>query len=254
MAGSGHDRPTASGVPHTSGMRTRLLTVLLTALGLVVSACGSGDTPDITPNRLIVEYWGSPAVKNDRLPGYGEAPEDRKANLAAYFSPDQLVTRLLSVFPCTDGALGTPRAANGFDSHCASNSAVRQAVRGAGGDPERMSARVALVKHPDGGLELMTLYVANGKVIDANAETYGSLDEFRAGNDLLTSDDVVLVPRDITQVGGQSELVTVYGHTPWAGWPWLFGGGGVLVLLVLLLAGRRIRRSRRAARESGTFP
>ncbi|WP_328610840.1 hypothetical protein OG943_17505 [Amycolatopsis sp. NBC_00345] len=44
---------------------------------------------------------------------------------------------------------------------------------------------------------------------------------------------------------GESEIVTVYGHTPWAGWPWLLGGAGILAfVLVLGLIRRKTRRSR----------
>ncbi|QFU89816.1 hypothetical protein YIM_23195 [Amycolatopsis sp. YIM 10] len=224
-------------------MRTnpRLLATILVAIGLGVSACGSADAPDPKPN-LLKEYWESAAVKNDRLPGYGEAPEDRQANLAASYSPEQLLSRLLSVFPCSERTSTEPLAANGFDTSCALNSRIRRAVQEAGGDTERVSGRVALVKRSNNDLELMTLFIANGKVIDANGETHSGLDEFRENNDLLEPDDVILVPRDLTKTDGQNELVTVYGHTPWAGWPWLYGGGGVLVLLGVLLLLRKVRR------------
>ncbi len=68
-----------------------------------------------------------------------------------------------------------------------------------------------LVKHPDGSLELLTLFVANGKLIDATGRTYAGLDDFRANNDLLSSDDVILAPRNITAVPGEGEIVTVWG-------------------------------------------
>ncbi|UJW31187.1 hypothetical protein L3Q67_39360 [Saccharothrix sp. AJ9571] len=221
-------------------MRTgpRLLTATLIAIGFAVSACGS-DAPEPEP-ELIREYWASPAVENDRLPGYGGTPGDRQANLAAHFSPEQLVNRLLSVFECTEKTGTTSRGAKVFDTSCELDAATKRAVREAGGDPENLSARVVLVKHSDGALELRTLFLAGGKVIDG--ETYSGLEEFRAGHD-LNSDDVLLAPRNLTQPDGSQELVTVYAHTPWAGWPWLFGGGGVLLLaLVLLLFRRRVRR------------
>ncbi|MEU3627524.1 hypothetical protein BS329_41090 [Amycolatopsis coloradensis] len=215
------------------------------AIGLAVSACGSADTPDPKPN-LVKEYWESSAVKNDRLPGYGAAPEDRQANLAAYYSPEQLLSRLMSVFTCTKGPGSGGRGGDRFDTSCDLSAAVRRAIQEAGGDPQRVSARVVLVKHPDGVLELMTLVIANDKAIDANGETYSGLDQFRAGNDLLDSDDVILVPRELTRVTGDNELVTVYGHTPWVGWPWLLGGGVLVlaVILLLLLIRRKVRRAR----------
>ncbi|MBN6041184.1 hypothetical protein [Amycolatopsis sp. 195334CR] len=216
----------------------RLLTALLIALGLGVSACGSADAPDPKPN-LLKEYWASPAVKNDRLPGYGAAPEDRQANLAAFYNPDQLLSRLLSVFPCSDESAS--RGGGHFDTTCDLTSEVRGAVQEAGGDPQAISGRVALVKHSDGELELMTLFLANGKVVDATGETHSGLDEFRDNNDLLDADDVMLVPSDLTKTDGENQLVTVYGHTPWGGWPWLVGGAGALVLLLLFWLLRRSR-------------
>jgi hypothetical protein len=222
----------------------RLLTTILVVVGMAVSGCGSADAPDPEPN-LLKEYWESPAVKNDRMPGYGAAPEDRQANLASFYSPEQLLSQLLGVFTCTDRTGTSQRGANRFDTSCDLNTAVRRAVREAGGDTEHVTGRVVLVKHPDGALELLTLFIVNGKAIDSDGKTYSGLDEFRAGNDLLDTDDVIFVPRELTKVAGETELVTVYGHTRWDGGPWLLGGGGVLVLVVMLLLIRRnLRRSR----------
>ncbi|QWF78947.1 hypothetical protein [Amycolatopsis sp. CA-230715] len=220
---------------------SRLLTAVLLAIGLAVPACGSADAPDPKPN-LLAEYWDSAAVKNDRMPGYGAAPEDRKANLAAYYSAEELVSRLMSPFPCTARRDTGSRGGNSFDTSCDLGDAVRDAVRTAGGDPGAVVGRVALVKHPNGALELLTLFVAKGKVIDGNGGTYAGLDEFRAGNDILSSGDVMLVPRDLTKETGESELITVYGHTRPPVWPWLLGGAGALVLVAALLLIRRARR------------
>jgi hypothetical protein len=223
----------------------RAIPWLLTAVLLVVSGCGSADAPDPVPN-LVKEYWESASVENDRLPGYGAAPEDRQANLAAYYSPDQLVSRLMSVFECTDGPDTGRRGGDRFDTSCDIGAAAGHAVRDAGGDPRHVSGRVLLVKRSDGGLELLTLLITHGKAIDADGGTYSSLDEFRAGNDLLGSDDVILAPRDLTKADGDNQLVTVHGHVPWAGLPWLIGGGGVLIVVVvaLVLIRRHARRSR----------
>ncbi|MEV8436805.1 hypothetical protein AB0425_05480 [Actinosynnema sp. NPDC051121] len=213
----------------------RALPWLLTAVLVALSGCGSDPLPN-----LVEEYWESSSVENDRLPGYGEAPEDRQANLAAYYSPEQLVSRLMSVFQCTEPDTGR-HGGDHFDTSCDVSAAARRAVLDAGGDPRHVSGRVLLVKRSDGGLELMTLFIADGRAIDAEGGTYSSLDEFRAGNDLLGSDDVILAPSDLTRVDGDNQLVTVYGRVPWAGWPWLIGGGVVLVVGVVVLLVRRSR-------------
>ncbi|MCE6994041.1 hypothetical protein LZG04_04320 [Saccharothrix sp. S26] len=217
----------------------RALPWLFLVVLAAVSGCARADAPDPEPD-LIEEYWESASVEHDRLPGYGAAPEDRQADLAAHYSPEQLVSRLMSVFECTDRADTRPR---GFDTSCDLGPAAQRAVRDAGGDPRHVSGRVLLVKRSDGGLELMTLFLANGKAIDASGGTYSSLDEFRAGNDLLDADDVILAPSDLTKTDGDNRLVTVYGRTPWDGRPWLLGGAGVVVLVVVSLLVRRRARS-----------
>ena len=101
-----------------------------------------------------------------------------------------------------------------------------------------------LVRHDDGSLELVTVFVAQGpggaRLIDATGETYTGLADFRAHNDLLASDDTVLSLRNITAVAGEGEIVTVTGHTP-PTWPWWLAGAAALLatLLVVLTALRR---------------
>ncbi|MPZ81217.1 MAG: hypothetical protein GEV28_12795 [Actinophytocola sp.] len=115
------------------------------------------------------------------------------------------------------------------------------------------------MKHEDGSLELITLYVAHradksAELIDATGATYaGGLDDFRENNDLLGSDDLILAPREITAVPGEGAIVTVSGHTAATWYWWLIGV--VAVVLVLgtgLVAVRRVRS--RAAPAAGDLP
>ncbi|MFI7131565.1 hypothetical protein ACIBQ1_38225 [Nonomuraea sp. NPDC050153] len=193
-----------------SGIRTRSIrtgSVVLAAV-LLLAACGPAGPPDPKLN-LFGEYVKSPNVKNDRFTGGGTS-EDRMANFAAYYTGEELQSRLLSAFPCTRGS-DTSRAADHFDTSCDLSDKVRAAVQSTGGNASMIHGRVVLVKHPDGSLELLTLFVVNGKLIDATGRTYTGLNDFRANNDLLSSDDVILAPRNITAVPGEGEIVTLWG-------------------------------------------
>lgn len=191
-------------------IRTRFIrtgSAVLMAL-LLLTACGPAGPPDPKLN-LFGEYLRSPDVKNDRFTGGGTS-EDRMANFAAYYTPEELKSRLLSAFPCTAGP-DTSRGADHFDTSCDLNDKVRAAVQSTGANASTIHGRVVLAKHPDGSLELLTLFVANGKLIDATGRTYTGLDDFRANNELLSSDDVILAPRNITALPGEGEIVTVWG-------------------------------------------
>lgn len=207
---------------------------LLVAIALLLPACGSAEPPT-EDQDLFWEYARSGDVKNDRFPTE-ESGEDRVANFASRYSRDEMQSILLSAFPCEEPVFG---------GECDLTGAVGEAA----GD-EEVYGRSILVKHEDDSLELLTLYVAGGVLIDSTGETYGSLDEFRENNDLLDSSDLILAPQDITSTGGSSEVVRVSGaiETNWL--PWILGGTGVLLVLGFgvvvvrhVAAGRRTRET-----------
>jgi hypothetical protein len=105
--------------------------------------------------------------------------------------------------------------------------------------------RLVLVKHSDGALEMVPLYVAqkskdDAVLIDAQGQTYQDLTDFRENNDVLTAEDLVLAPENITSVPGEGRIATVYGQTGGTNWlPWLLGAGGAVVALVVALVIRR---------------
>ncbi|GAB3433210.1 hypothetical protein GCM10027436_09090 [Actinophytocola sediminis] len=205
------------------------------ALVLLVSGCGS--TPTMAPGELFLEYARSTDVVNDRFPTTGESSGDRLANFASFGNPQQIQTLLFTSFDCglEHGEFPVSR--------CVLGTPVKKAAESFGGKPH---GRTIVVKHADGSIELVTLYVLvdgdRTALTDQDGQTYTGLEDFRANNDLLDSDDLVLTLRDITSVPGEGEFVVVTGHTP-ATWQWwLLGGLGVLV--VVLAAGIVMRRVR----------
>lgn len=206
---------------------------LLAAVIALLPACGSTEPAATEEPNLFGEYARSSNVKNDRFPTDGSA-RDRMASLASRHSADELLSILMSPFSCEEPVFG---------GECDLDGAVGEAA----GD-EKVYGRSILVKHEDGSLELLTLYVAGGVLIDSTGETYGSLDEFRENNDLLDSDDLILAARDITSTdGGDGTLVTVSGavETNWL--PWILGGAGVLLVLGCgVVVGRHVTAGRRA--------
>lgn len=219
----------------------RLLAVL--ALGLALTACSAQDAPDPKPN-LLGEYFRSGAVKNDRIRTAGSG-DDRIAHLASRYDVEQFKSLMLSAFPCdTDG---DEHEGEFFDTSCDLTADVEAATSG------EVYGRVILVKREDGSLELLTVFVSGGKLIDSTGETYGSLDEFRSGNDLLSTKDVILSPRDLLQVEGGGEIVVVYGSTDNnALVVWLVSGGAVVVVLGAWLVLVFRRRAERAAEHQAT--
>lgn len=205
----------------------KLLTVL--ALGLALTGCAAKDAPDPKPN-LLGEYVRATDVRNDRVPSVGSGA-DRMANIAAHYDVEQFTSRLLSAFPCTEGAGGGL-----FDTSCDLNSQVTAQADG------EIHGRVILVKHDDESLELLTVFVSGGRLIDSTGRTYTSLEDFRADNELLSSDDVIMAPREILKVPGEGEIVTVYGHTGVDWTPWLVAAGGLVVLVVVVAVVVRRRR------------
>ncbi|MDG9705741.1 hypothetical protein [Streptomyces sp. DH37] len=203
--------------------RARSGVFVVALIAVLVSACGSA-APETSTSELFGEYVKSTDVRNDVFTG-SETSEDRLANIAAHYNPEQLKNALFSSHPCDPG------------SACAPTGAAGRAVRDFAGADGKVFERRILAKRENGSLELITLYVARkpdgaAALVDSNGESYtGGLEDFRENNDLLGPDDVILTPRDITSVSGEGKLVTVYGHTA-ANWvPWLAGGAAVALLL-----------------------
>ena len=214
-------------------------------LALLVSGCGSTE-PSASVNQLFGEYLRSTEVRNDRFVSTGSSA-DRMSNFAAYYTPEQLLAVLLATFECDNVEPENPEPRN----FCEPSGAVERVARDVGGE---LHARSVLVKHDDGSLELITLYVVRNPdralLVDPDGRTYTGLEDFRAGNELLTSEDTMLTLRDITSVPGEGEAVTVTGHTPPV-WPWWLLGGGVVV--VLLAAGTYLVHRRSEARAEARF-
>jgi hypothetical protein len=217
----------------------RLVRGILALTLLLLAGCGSTE-PSVSPAELFMEYARSTEVRNDRFPTSDGASEDRLANFAAHGTPQQIQNLLFQAFDCESAGGNFPV------SRCEAGVPVKKAAETFGGT---LYGRSIVVRHADGSLELVTLYVAadgdRAQLIDPAGETYTDLEAFRAGNDLLDSQDMVLTLRDITSVPGEGEIVVVTGHTPSTWQWWLLGGFGVLVLLVA--AGLVIRRARRRA-------
>lgn len=175
---------------------------------LLLSACGSGERPVPDDVDLFGEYVRATNVKNDRIPT-ASTSADRLANIAAHYTPEVLKSQLFSAFPCTENSAARDGL---FDTSCDLNDEVLAAVQSAGGDLNEIHGRVVIVKHEDGSFELLTLFVANGKLIDSTGQTYTGLDDFRENNELLDADDLIMAPRNITAVPGEGELVTDWGR------------------------------------------
>ncbi len=173
------------------------------------------------------------------------------ANLAAHYSIEQLNSRLLSPFTCTSQSDDSVSGRTFFNTRCEITSAVTGELQRLGGSTEKVTGRVILVKHGDGGLELLTVFLAAGRIVDRDGKSYSSLDEFVDGNNILAQDDVISAPLNITADPGEGEIVTIYGRTGVLWQPWVFGGVGLLVLVgVVLLVWRRLRSRRTAAPAS----
>jgi hypothetical protein len=214
--------------------------IVAALIALMVSACGSSTPPTSAPD-LFLEYAESTNVKNDKFDSGGTS-EDRLANFAAYYTPEQLKSKVLSASPCD------------ADAGCHLNGAVGKAAQDFAGPAATVFERSILVKHQNGSLELITLYVARksdstAELIDSTGKAYsGGLDDFRQNNDLLSSDDLILTPRNITSTPGEGKIVTVSGHTASNWQPWLIGGiVAVIVLGAGLVVTRRLVTRRRGS-------
>jgi hypothetical protein len=206
-------------------------------LALSLAACSSSKEPPKDVD-LFYEYARSGDVVNDPFPG--GSGEDRVANFASMGPPEAIQGSLLAAKECA--------------ADCHAGGATRAAAKDFGGT---LYERLILVKHGDGQLELVPLYVAqksktDALLIDAQGGTYRDLADFRDNNDVLTAEDLVMLPEKLTAVPGEGRIVTVYGQTSTNPVPWFLGGGVVIVLLVGALGVvRTVRRRVVARRTSG---
>ena len=158
---------------------TRVGAIGAVVIALMLSGCGS-TTPPTTPGELFREYASSTDVKNDRVLNFGSG-DDRLANFAAHYTADQLQTALLSAYPCA-----RPGERVGLDPlmpvtgsrQCVADEAVVKAAEDFAGRSANVYGRSVVVRHRDGSLELMWLYVVHkpdntAALIDAAGETYG---------------------------------------------------------------------------------
>jgi hypothetical protein len=129
---------------------------------------------------------------------------------------------------------------------------VKAAKKYAGRDGKYYVRRI-LVDRGDDKMEWMALVLVRKPgeptaLVDPDGKVYtGGIDDFRANNELLTEDDKIVVPRDITSTDQKKDvdLVTLSGHTdPYRTW-WLVGKIAACVLIVgaaVLFLVRSIRR------------
>ncbi|TQS46208.1 hypothetical protein [Cryptosporangium phraense] len=209
----------------------RILLVVMLAVVASIGGCGTGE-PSLSPGDLFGEYARTTDVRHDRFPDGGGSSADRLANFASMGTPDQVAGALMRTFDCGD------------DSCEPSGSVDRAAADFAGADSPILG-RSLLVKHRDGSLELVTVYVVqkpdgSARLIDGNGGTYTDLEDFRSHNDVLEHDDTVLTLRNVTSVPGEGALVVVSGHTARV-WPWWLAGA----LAALVIAGAVILTIRR---------
>lgn len=207
-------------------MRRGVIATVLAGAALLLPGCGSGEPPENAD--LFRDYIHSTSVENDPYPGQGVSVEDRIANLASYGPPEAIQSSLLAATECADD--------------CHAGGLTRAAAKDG-----RLYQRLVLVKHDDGSLALVPLYVAHksGKsavLVDDKGTTYRDLDDFLANNDTFTGDDLVLVPEKVTAVPGEGKILTVYGHTSASPAPWVIGGAVLLAVLAGLVAWRVLRR------------
>ncbi|NGO10069.1 hypothetical protein G5C60_21360 [Streptomyces sp. HC44] len=237
------------------------LAVLITVL---LASCGS-SAPKTSAAKLFQEYTKSTEVKNDKFPSDGGSSADRLSNFAAYYTPEQLQYALLAATACVSDTDADTDADTGSivdpEADCSPDASVREAARDFAGASGELFQRSVLVKHEDGSLELVTLYVARASdrstaLIDPGGAAYtGGLEDFRRHNDLFSPKDLILTPEGIDSVPGEGKVVAVSGHTPLNWTPWAIGGAAVVVLSAAgFIAARRFAPQRRIRTRSPAQP
>ncbi|TDB85561.1 hypothetical protein E1264_20725 [Actinomadura sp. KC216] len=211
------------------------------ALALPLAACA---TPPTTRD-MFGEYLRSTDVIGDEFQSANS--QARVAAFATMGSPEELIGRLMAPRPCQASGCVRPWEQGGGSNKPAPGLDAANALAGPNG---RFYERKVLVKRDDDKLELISLYLvhkADGTklLVDSKKESHtGGLDGFRKTNDVLGSDDFMLVTRDITAVSGKSEIVVVSGHVAPSRKPWLIGGAVVLVAVIALwVIMRRVRKT-----------
>jgi hypothetical protein len=200
---------------------------------VAVAAAGCGSSARTTPAQLFHEYLVSTDVQGDRYRGATSA--DRLAEFAAEGSPEQNEAQLLGAFPCDQL------------EDCEPDDTILAMAR-----PGTLYQRHVVVKHRDGKLELMPLYLVRRggttTLVDGTGRRYrGGLADFRQHNTLLSEDDEVLTVRDVTRLSGPAEVVVVTGHTPPSRLPWVVAGIVAALLAAAVVAiGLLAPRLRRA--------
>jgi hypothetical protein len=189
---------------------------VLSTLLVLASGCGSPESAD----DLFGEYVRSTSVANDPYGNPGATSADRLAQFASMGTPQEVLTGLLTAHPCEagEGSADTGHAPL---------------------DERYLYCRRLLVKHHDGTLALVTVYISQetGKpnsLVDGDGRTYTNLSDFRRRNDVFGADDTILTFKDITSVPGQGEFVTVSGHTA-SIWRRLGEIGVALLVVVVVL-------------------
>lgn len=234
-------------------LSVRIRIVAVTALLLGLSACASSPAPPTqTPNQLFMAYIQSTTVKNDQYRGSTSA--DRMAEFAAEGTPSDVESAMFTAHQCeSSDELGCPP--NG--------PVAKEMAQFAGYNPP-FRVQTLLIRHQGGQLELMPLYVvanaagASGLIDTTGRLHSGGMPDFQQHNTLLTADDVILAPDNITATSGTLHLVVIPGHTATGNGtsPWVIVVIAVLIVVVattLVLTLVRVNR-RRHADPQGTDP
>jgi hypothetical protein len=233
----------------TAARSASLVALVLVVLAMVTGCAPAPATPP--PGELLLAYARDKNVTNDVLDEQPTgSPEDRVANIAAYFSRDQLAGFLLGAYPCGE----RPTATYSYrirDLGCPVPPAVAEAADGAAGG-QQVLVRGMIVRHPDGRLELMPLYVAGSGagalLVDETGRAYaGGLDDFRGHNDLLSRDDQLLVAADPTDTSGGVMTVVTGSTAPPASMIVLGACAALAGLLLVIGVVRLVVRRRRLA-------